>query len=78
MKIITTTIEDFVTAEIEEWGFEYVEAKFAEGYEPALVNGVVCWVSPTGFIPANASSSTKAQLRASSTIGSKPHFAVIG
>lgn len=43
MKIITTTIEDFIKAEIDEWGFDYVEGKFASGYEPHLVNGVWCW-----------------------------------
>lgn len=43
MKIITTTIEDFVKAELDEWGFDYVEAKFAEGYEPCFVNGYWEW-----------------------------------
>lgn len=43
MKIITTNADDFVRAEVDEWGFDYVEAKFATGYEPTLVNGVWCW-----------------------------------
>lgn len=43
MKIITTTLEDFVNEEISEWGFDYVEQKFAEGYEPTFTNGVWLW-----------------------------------
>lgn len=46
MRIITTTAEDFVKSEIDEWGFDYVEAKFADGYEPTLVNGVWLWRRP--------------------------------
>lgn len=49
MKIITTTIEDFVKAEIDEWGFDYVDEKFAQGYEPIFVNGVWCWAKPNHF-----------------------------
>jgi hypothetical protein len=43
MKIITTTAEDFVKSEIDEWGFDYVDDMFAQGYEPTLINGVWLW-----------------------------------
>jgi hypothetical protein len=43
MKIITTSYEDFIKSEIKEHGFDYVEAQFLMGYEPAFTNGVWLW-----------------------------------
>lgn len=43
MKIITTTLEDFVNNEIAEHGHDYVEAQFLLGYEPLRQNGVWIW-----------------------------------
>ena len=43
MKIITTTAEDFFRAEVDEHGWDYVDAQFARGYEPTLVNGIWVW-----------------------------------
>lgn len=39
MKIIYTTEQDFLEQEIAEHGFDYVDAQFALGYVPALING---------------------------------------
>lgn len=50
MKIITTSADDFIRAEVAEWGWDYVDAKFAEGYEPTLINGVWCWYHVPIFV----------------------------
>lgn len=50
MKIITTTMDDFVKNEIEEHGHDYVEAQFIIGYEPVSINGVWCWGSKTDVL----------------------------
>jgi len=46
MKIVTTIANDFIRSEVNEWGWEYVDSKFDEGYEPMLVNGVWVWATP--------------------------------
>lgn len=44
-KIIYTTVEDFIKQEIEEHGHDYVEAQFALGCEPILIDGLFySWV----------------------------------
>ena len=66
MKIITTNINDFIAAEIDEWGFDYVEAKFADGYEPTLISGIWCWhVSTSISNIANSTSTSRASLDSS-------------
>lgn len=59
MKIIYTTVEDFIKQEIEEHGWDYVEAQFALGYEPCLIDGnFFAWVNTehegiSGFVSRN-------------------------
>lgn len=43
MKIITTTANDFIKQEVDEYGWDYVDDMFAQGYEPTLINGVWLW-----------------------------------
>lgn len=42
------TIDDFVKAEVEEHGWEYVDALFDLGYEPMAPNGFWIWVPSNG------------------------------
>jgi hypothetical protein len=42
-KYMASTPNDFVKHEIAEWGFDYVDEMFANGYEPVLENGVWFW-----------------------------------
>lgn len=69
MKLLIETANDFVLREVEEWGWDYVDEKFASGYEPTLINGVWCWYvksissspirlsNPSSSIVPNSSSS---------------------
>ena len=43
MKIITTTIEDFINSEIAEHSHDYVEAQYLLGYEPLRQSGIWIW-----------------------------------
>lgn len=53
------TEEEFLQAELDEWGFDYLDEMFARGEVPTQINGVWVWrpieVSVT---PASANSST--------------------
>lgn len=64
MKITITTKEQFVKAQIEEWGFEYVEELFASGYEPCIMDGRWCWyvLQRTHISHSNASNSSSRNL----------------
>lgn len=41
-----STADDFIRAEVEEHGWDYVEGKFALGYEPMAPNGFWVWMQP--------------------------------
>lgn len=41
--IETSTADDFIKSEVAEHGWDYVEAQFELGYEPAAHNGVWIW-----------------------------------
>lgn len=51
----TSTIDDFVRAEVEEHGWEYVDALFDSGYEPMAPNGFWVWVPPKASNELNSS-----------------------
>lgn len=60
MKIITTTIEDFIQQQIAEYGHDYIETQFASGYEPMQVNGIWCWCeyNASRWVPVGTSTNT--------------------
>lgn len=70
-----TTANDFVKQQAEEWGWDYVEQKFAEGLEPVLVNGVWCWYDVqflrTVHVDSDNSSSTLPSDRIGHSLGSR-------
>lgn len=45
----TQSANEFVKAEADEHGYDYVESQFASGYEPMLVNGVCCWCEKNDY-----------------------------
>lgn len=79
MKIITTTIEDFIKAEIAEHGHDYVEAQFLMGFEPTIVNGIWVWFkSGATSVPIHNKTSTIDRHRSSSSLRSGgDHMALI-
>jgi MoxR-like ATPase len=53
-----TNYDEFLIAEINEYGYDYVDIQFASGLEPTEVNGVWLWRPAISHTPVIRNTST--------------------